>query len=398
MSFDIKYRPIVYSDVIGQDTTIKILKKIVESGKGFHQSYLMIGPYGSGKTTLARILARALLCKSPKDGEPCDACSSCVGILKNGHSECLTEIDAATNSGKDSMRQMIESLSYATFSGGKRLFIFDESHMLSRDALDSLLIPLEDTSYGTEDRRMVCIFCTTEPEKMRDTIGSRCGPVFSIRASSPEDISKKLETICRKENIKFEQDAILEIAERSSGHVRDAVKTLETLSMLGGATSENIHEYFGADNDYEFLEIIDNIGKKESIELVEKMLKRMPPSSVYLGISKWSILSFQESNGMTKSTSGKNRNKMLAVGSKMGRRLLDISERFSNRPKRSTREMILCDMLSLYKETSIGDIVPVVETCKDDDKAGTVSCEVELPTNKFATLLNSKIGEILKKP
>src|SRR6056300_2006150 len=99
MSLDTKYRPITYNDVLGQRSSIKTLKGLVSNEAGWRQSYLFAGPFGSGKTTLGRILARALLCESPQEGEPCDKCSSCEGLLKGG-SDAFIEVDAATNSGK----------------------------------------------------------------------------------------------------------------------------------------------------------------------------------------------------------------------------------------------------------------------------------------------------------
>ena len=134
MSLDTKYRPRTYSDVLGQRETVTILKQYVSSGAGFHQSYLFAGPFGSGKTTLARVLARALLCSSPVEGEPCDRCTSCTSILNGGTSPDFFEIDAATNSGKESVRRIVDEIQYSTFSGKRKLYLLDESHRLSTDA------------------------------------------------------------------------------------------------------------------------------------------------------------------------------------------------------------------------------------------------------------------------
>ena len=114
MSFDTKYRPMTFDDVLGQSGTIEVIKSFIHKGIGFHHSYMFAGPYGSGKTTLGRITARALLCENPVGGSPCDKCHSCVEILK-GESINFVEVDAATNSGKDQIRKILEELQYTIF-------------------------------------------------------------------------------------------------------------------------------------------------------------------------------------------------------------------------------------------------------------------------------------------
>ena len=121
MSLDTKYRPMTYPEVIGQSANVEVLTNIVKKGAGFHQSYVFCGPHGTGKTTLGRILARALLCDDPVDGHPCDQCSSCKTILEYGSSECFVEVDAATNSGKSDIKEIVDQLEYSVLSGKKRI-------------------------------------------------------------------------------------------------------------------------------------------------------------------------------------------------------------------------------------------------------------------------------------
>ena len=125
MSLDTKYRPRTYADVLGQEATIEICKEYVRSGHGFQQSYVFAGAHGGGKTTLGRILARALLCENPKEGEPCDECYSCKSMLED-RSESFLEVDAATNSGKEDVRRITEEAKFGTFSGKRKIYLFDE--------------------------------------------------------------------------------------------------------------------------------------------------------------------------------------------------------------------------------------------------------------------------------
>lgn len=127
MSLDTKYRPKSFDDVLGQDGIITILRRYIVTGRSLHQSYLFAGPFGSGKTTLGRIMARALMCETPKvNGDPCDVCPSCVSILETGNSMDFIEVDAATNSGKADVQKITEEIQYSTFAGRRRIYLFDE--------------------------------------------------------------------------------------------------------------------------------------------------------------------------------------------------------------------------------------------------------------------------------
>ena len=351
MSLDTAYRPRTYADVLGQRETIQILKQYVASGAGFHQSYLFAGPFGSGKTTLARVLARALLCASPVEGEPCDQCVSCRSILDGGTSPDFFEIDAATNSGKDSVRRVVEETQYSTFSGKRRLYLFDESHQLTKDALDALLKPLEDTVPGTQDKSLVCIFCTTEPERMRNTILSRCAPAFVIRPVSPEQVGERLAMVCDKEGIPYERPALDLIGEITECHIRDALKAVEGVSMLGGVTVSNTAKYLHLDYAGTVLEILSTLKSDlaTSISKASELLKTMSPITAYEKLADMSMLAYRASLGPVVIPTYLDKDAVEGLGRALGMELLDFAEKLSSRPGRPTASMLLCDLSQLHR-------------------------------------------------
>lgn len=351
MSLDTRYRPLTYADVLGQRETIQILKQYVASGAGFHQSYLFAGPFGSGKTTLARVLARALLCSKPVEGEPCDQCVSCRSILDGGTSPDFFEIDAATNSGKDSVRRVVEEVQYSTFSGNRRLYLFDEAHQMTKDALDALLKPLEDTVPGSQDKTLVCIFCTTEPERMRNTILSRCAPAFVIRPVAPEVVGERLAMVCDKEGIPYERPALDLIAEITECHIRDALKAVEGVSMLGGVTVLNVAKYLHLDYSDTVLEILATLKTDiaTSIAKAAELLKTMSPITAYEKLADMSMLAYRASLGPVVIPTYLDRSAVEALGQTLGDELLDFAEKLSSRPGRPTSSMLLCDLSQLHR-------------------------------------------------
>jgi len=351
MSLDTKYRPTRFDDVLGQDATIRVLRNFIAKGTGRRQSYLFAGPFGSGKTTLGRILARALLCESPTDeGDPCDQCESCKSLLSLGTSVDFIEVDAATNSGKDAIRQVVDEIQYHTFTGRKQIYLFDESHQLSRDALDALLKPLEENNPDSDDKKLVCIFCTTEPEKMRTTILSRCAPAFVIQAVEPEDIAKRLTYICDQEGIKYEDGMLQLIAEITECHIRDALKAIEGVSMLGVINKENVTSYLHLDHNEVYLDILENLGRDLSVVIksARDLMKRTSPLTCYTALAKTAVTIYEVGIKATTPDAYWDADRLQSIYDQHQANLLGFAARLSSRPGRPTEAMLVCDLGHLH--------------------------------------------------
>lgn len=367
MSLDTKYRPRNFDDVLGQETIVTILRRYIVTGRAMHQSYLFAGPFGSGKTTLGRIMARALMCNNPTpEGDPCDQCVSCVSILETGTSMDFVEVDAATNSGKADVQKITEDIQYSTFAGRRRIYLFDEAHQLSKDALDALLKPLEENIPGTQEKRLVCIFCTTEPEKMKATIFSRCAPTFVIQPVKPVDIAKRLAYVCDQEGFQYDLSMLQVIAEMVECHIRDALKALEGVSLLGPLNRENVTKYLKLDLNLMFVDILDALGKDLSkvIGIAKEVLLRASPATCYEKLSTMAMLAYQVGLGATKPPSYVEEGRLEALYASQGHSLLGYANRFASRMGRPTDSMLLCDLGSLHfggAQTGTGQQVVIVQ-------------------------------------
>jgi DNA polymerase-3 subunit gamma/tau len=214
-----KWRPLSFDDVVGQDHVTATLKKAIEKDRVAH-AFIFSGTRGVGKTTTARILARALNCEKGPTPTPCGECSSCKEVL-SGSSLDVLEIDGASNNSVDDIRELRENVGYSSMGGKYRIFVIDEVHMLSKSAFNALLKTLEEPP-----PRVIFIFATTEPQKIPATIHSRCQR-YDFRRIVPEQILDRLIYICGKENIAFEKTALSLIATKADGSMRDALSLLD---------------------------------------------------------------------------------------------------------------------------------------------------------------------------
>jgi len=222
-----KYRPKSFSQVVGQDAVVQVVKNKILSGKVPH-AFLFSGPRGSGKTTVARLLAKALNCSNLSDeGEPCGECSSCRAITE-GSSLDVIEIDGASHRGIDNIRELKEHVCLAPFSSPYKVYIIDEVHMVTTDGFNALLKTLEEPpSY------VVFVLATTEPKKVPVTIRSRCQHVPFHRIKSG-DIVSCLKNVLLLEGVEADDDALWEIAREADGSLRDALSILEQALAFAG--------------------------------------------------------------------------------------------------------------------------------------------------------------------
>jgi len=224
-----KYRPQTFDDVVGQPHIQQTLRNAVADGAVAH-AYLFTGPRGTGKTTTARVLAKALNCEQGPTADPDDTCDQCRAIADGTHPD-VQELDAASRTGVEDVReQIIGRLNYAPARGRWKVYIIDEVHMLSTSAFNALLKSLEEPP-----ERTVFILCTTHPHKVPETIHSRCQR-FDFRRLSVEDIVGRLRTISEAEGVDVPDGALTLIAKHALGGMRDAITTLEQLASFGGGT------------------------------------------------------------------------------------------------------------------------------------------------------------------
>ncbi|MCI2430679.1 DNA polymerase III subunit gamma/tau [Candidatus Acetothermia bacterium] len=227
-----KWRPQRFAEVVHQEYTVRTLQNAILSKQLAH-AYLLAGPRGVGKTSIARILAKAVNCANPQNGEPCNACDHCRKITK-GTALDVIEIDGASNRGIDQIRRLREEIAFVPAETHYKVYIIDEVHMLTNEAFNALLKTLEEPP-----QHVIFVFATTEPHKVPLTIISRCQS-FELKLLPPERIEQRLKEICKAEEINASAQVLSTIAHRARGALRDATVMLEQLASYKG--SQKIEE------------------------------------------------------------------------------------------------------------------------------------------------------------
>ena len=262
-----KYRPSTFTSVVGQEHITKTLENAVKSGKTSH-AYLFTGSRGTGKTSCAKILSKAVNCLNPIDGNPCNECEICRGI-DNGSILDIIEIDAASNNGVDNIRDLREEANFTPANAKYRVYIIDEVHMLSIGAFNALLKTLEEPP-----AHVIFILATTEVHKLPSTILSRCQR-FDFKRIEPESIAERLKEVATKENLNLADDGAMLIARIADGAMRDALSLLDRCSSIEGVIdSTAVAKSAGlAGREYIF-DLCDSIIQKnpaKALEIVDKL-------------------------------------------------------------------------------------------------------------------------------
>lgn len=278
-----KYRPNNFDELVGQETVKTLLKDSIINNKISH-AYIFSGPRGTGKTSTAKIFAKAINCQNIDNGNPCGSCSSCCNFKNNSD---IYEIDAASNTGVDQIREIIDNVKLTPINSKYKIYIIDEVHMLSTSAFNALLLTLEEPP-----SHVIFILATTNIEAVPITVLSRCQRL-DFKKISDEDIINQLKMISNKENIDIDDDAIKEIAIYSEGGLRDALSILDQISKLnkhisykdvlndlGSISVDNIDQLLDDINNNNVPEIIDFINNVESLSIDYKTLVKKIINSI----------------------------------------------------------------------------------------------------------------------
>jgi DNA polymerase III subunit gamma/tau len=237
--FDLKYRPKKIGDILGNAGVVKLLRSRSINGSLPGRSMMFGGPKGCGKTTLARIVAKAISCTNKDHGEPCCKCDVCLSI-EDGVSPSVDEFDAATQGTVERIRSIINDANYDTFDGSPRVVILDEAHRLSKQSQDALLKPMEE-------RKFIVILCTTEPHAIRTAIRDRVEE-YSVSTPSKRDLVTRMTYVCDQEHVSYDISALELIADYNKLNPRTSLTTLETISGLGEISDVGVREVLRFDN------------------------------------------------------------------------------------------------------------------------------------------------------
>ncbi|GAB2548784.1 DNA polymerase III subunit gamma/tau [Rhodanobacter koreensis] len=257
-----KWRPRKFAELVGQEHVVRALTNALETGR-MHHAYLFTGTRGVGKTTIARIFAKSLNCERGQSADPCGECSVCTAV-DEGRFVDLLEIDAASNTGVDDVREVIENAQYAPSRGRFKVYLVDEVHMLSKNAFNALLKTLEEPPPHVK-----FLLATTDPQKLPVTVLSRCLK-FNLKRLLPEQISGQMRHILGAENIAYEDSAIGELARAADGSLRDGLSLLDQAIAYGGGTlhADDVRTMLGSVARGQVLGVLDALAAGDGERLL----------------------------------------------------------------------------------------------------------------------------------
>jgi len=259
-----KWRPKTFADLVGQEHVVKALRNALEKGR-LHHAYLLTGTRGVGKTTIARILAKSLNCEHPKEGEPCGQCQSCRDI-DTGRFVDLLEIDAASNTGIDNIREVLENAQYAPTAGKYKVYIIDEVHMLSKSAFNAMLKTPEEPP-----EHVKFILATTDPHKVPVTVLSRCLQ-FVLRNMTAQQVADHLAHVLDSEQIPYETPALALLGRAAAGSMRDALSLLDQAIAMGSGkvAEQDVRQMIGAVDKRYLYELLQSIAGQNGAALMNQ--------------------------------------------------------------------------------------------------------------------------------
>ena len=259
-----KWRPKTFADLVGQEHVVKALRNALDEGR-LHHAYLLTGTRGVGKTTIARILAKSLNCENAVHGEPCGQCESCTQI-DSGRYVDLLEIDAASNTGIDNIREVLENAQYAPTAGKYKVYIIDEVHMLSKSAFNAMLKTLEEPP-----EHVKFILATTDPHKVPITVLSRCLQ-FVLRNMTTQQVAEHLAHVLDRENVPYQLQALQLLGRAAAGSMRDALSLLDQAIAMGSGkvAEQDVRQMIGAVDKQYLFELLEGIINQNGEALLEK--------------------------------------------------------------------------------------------------------------------------------
>lgn len=375
-----KFRPINFSEMVGQEHITRTLKNQIISNRVGH-AYLFNGGRGTGKTSAAKILARAINCLNPKDGEPCNECEICKGAISGSLTD-IVEMDAASNNSVEDIRSIREEVNFLPTKAKYRVYIIDEVHMLSTGAFNALLKTLEEPP-----EHVKFILATTEPQKLPATILSRCQR-FDFKRISNEDIIKRLKIVCNESNIEISEGALNIIATLSEGAMRDALSILERCvqdgenkidedkikDLVGIPKITFVHDITKAIIEYNIDDALKNVNKvlddgKDITNLLWEIVKYIKDMLVYKACNKLELYSEEEVKDIQELSKDVSKERLISL-------VYELSE-LENNIKWSTQKTImfqagiikLCNRL----ETNTGFLEERIERIEKYLKSGNVA-------------------------